>query len=151
VNECEAGNSPPDTGGVDATSKRSRAASFNGADGVVGNGTHLEEVAVSDRFHTAGILATSSDVWHRQRDSGAPKERILKHVGNPNHPVCAAAVAPHLFLNGAATPPVSGGELPAWHLFTASVIGLQISSFATTSEDEKTVVNSQFFIRDAKP
>src|SRR5215475_14180996 len=33
VNECEAGNSPPDTGGVDATSRRSREASFNGADG----------------------------------------------------------------------------------------------------------------------
>ena len=39
VSEWEAGNSPPDAGGVDATSKRSREASFNGADGVVGNGT----------------------------------------------------------------------------------------------------------------
>jgi hypothetical protein len=39
VNECEAGHSPPDGGGVDATSRRSREASFNGADGVVGNGT----------------------------------------------------------------------------------------------------------------
>jgi hypothetical protein len=37
VDECEAGNSPPDTGGVDATSRRSREASFNGADGVVDN------------------------------------------------------------------------------------------------------------------
>jgi hypothetical protein len=35
------------------------------------------------------------------------KERILKHFGNPDHPVCAAAVAAHLFLDGAATPPVS--------------------------------------------
>src|SRR5215471_6664638 len=32
-------HSPPDIGGVDATSRRSREASFNGADGVVGNGT----------------------------------------------------------------------------------------------------------------
>ena len=35
MKECEAGNSSPDTGGVDATSIRSREASFNGADGVV--------------------------------------------------------------------------------------------------------------------
>src|SRR5215475_9504804 len=39
-------------------------------------------------------------------------ERIPKHFGNPDHPVCAAAVAAHLFLDGAATPPVSGGECP---------------------------------------
>jgi hypothetical protein len=43
------------------------------------------------------------------------KERIPEHFGNPDHPVCAAAVAWHLFLDGAATPPVSGGELPALH------------------------------------
>jgi hypothetical protein len=30
-----------------------------------------------------------------------------------SHPVCAAAVASHRFLDGAATPPISGGELPA--------------------------------------
>src|SRR5215475_6639243 len=76
-----AGHSPPDIGGVDATSRRSREASFNGADGVVQNGT-------------------------------SSKERILKRFVNPDHPVCAVAVASHLLLNGAATPPVSGGE---WH------------------------------------
>jgi hypothetical protein len=38
------------------------------------------------------------------------EERILKHFVNPDHPVCAAAVASHLFLTGAATPPVSGGN-----------------------------------------
>jgi hypothetical protein len=27
------------------------------------------------------------------------QERILKHFGNPHHPVCAAAVATHLFLD----------------------------------------------------
>src|SRR5215467_14315913 len=43
VNECEAGNSPPDTGGVDATSRRSREAPFNGADGVVKNGTSTKK------------------------------------------------------------------------------------------------------------
>ena len=32
---------PPAIGGVAATSRRSREASFNGADGVVGNGTSL--------------------------------------------------------------------------------------------------------------
>jgi hypothetical protein len=32
-------NSPPETGGVDATSRRSSETSFNGADGVVKNGT----------------------------------------------------------------------------------------------------------------
>ena len=82
VIELGVGHSPPDRGGVDATSRRSREASFDGADGVVDNGTSFEE-------------------------------RILKHFGNSNHPVCAAAVASHLFLDGAATPPVSGGELPA--------------------------------------
>jgi hypothetical protein len=35
------------------------------------------------------------------------KERIPEHFGNPDHPVCAAAVASHLFLDGTATPPVS--------------------------------------------
>src|SRR5215813_8425560 len=54
-------HSPPDKGGVDATSRRSREASFNGADGVVGNETI------------------------------SPEERIPKRFGNPNHPVCAAA------------------------------------------------------------
>jgi hypothetical protein len=33
------------------------------------------------------------------------EERITKYFGNPNHPVCAAAVASHLFLDGEATPP----------------------------------------------
>jgi hypothetical protein len=80
-------HSPPDIGGVDATSRRSREAFFKGADGVVGNGTSC-------------------------------KECILKHFINPDHPVCAAAEASHLFLDGAATPPVSGGELPASHSFT---------------------------------
>jgi hypothetical protein len=32
-------------------------------------------------------------------------ERIPKHFGNPDQPVCAAAVASHLFIDGAATPP----------------------------------------------
>jgi len=54
--------SPPDTGGVDATSRRSREASFEGADGVVKNGTISSE------------------------------ECISKHFGNPNHPVCGAKV-----------------------------------------------------------
>jgi len=39
VNELGVGHSPPDIGGVDATSRRSREASFNGADGVVERGT----------------------------------------------------------------------------------------------------------------
>src|SRR5215813_13714169 len=79
VNECESGNSPPISGEVDATSRKSREASFNGADGVVGNGA-------------------------------SSKECILKHFGNPDHPVCAAAVASRLLLDGAASPPISGGE-----------------------------------------
>jgi hypothetical protein len=66
---------PPDTGGVDATSRRSREASFDGADEVVGNGTSYS------------------------------KERIPKHFGNADHPVGAAAVASQLFIHGAATPP----------------------------------------------
>ena len=41
--------------------------------------------------------------------------RIPKQFGNPIHSVCAAEVASHLFLDGAATPP--GGELPASHSF----------------------------------
>src|SRR5215467_11438167 len=39
VNKLGARHSPPDIGGVDATSRRSRAASFDGADGVVRKGT----------------------------------------------------------------------------------------------------------------
>jgi hypothetical protein len=83
-------HSPPDTGGEDATSRRSREASFDGADGVVENGT-------------------------------SSQERILKDLVNPDHPVCAAAVASHLFLDGAATPAGSGGEFPARHSFTPSM------------------------------
>jgi hypothetical protein len=80
VNECEAGNSPPEIGGVDATSRRSHEASFAGADGVVRHGTPSNN------------------------------EPIPKYFGNPDHPVCAAAVASHLFIDGAATPPISKGE-----------------------------------------
>jgi hypothetical protein len=36
-------HSPPEIGGVDATSRRSREASFNGADGVVRNETISKE------------------------------------------------------------------------------------------------------------
>jgi hypothetical protein len=36
-------HSPPDTGGVDATSRRSREASLKGADGVVKNGPSSQE------------------------------------------------------------------------------------------------------------
>jgi hypothetical protein len=68
-----------------------REASFDGADGVVKNGT-------------------------------PSKERIPKRFGNHDHPVCAAAEASHLFLDGAATPPVSGGELPASHSATTQLI-----------------------------
>ena len=75
-------HSPPDVGGVDATSRRSREASFNGADGVAENGA-------------------------------SSKDCILNHFVNGNHPVCAVAEASHLFLDGAATAPVSGVELPA--------------------------------------
>jgi len=66
---------------VDATSIRSREAFFNGADGVVKNGTF-------------------------------DKECISKQFVKPNHPVCAVKER-DLFINGAATPPVSGGELLA--------------------------------------
>jgi hypothetical protein len=62
----------PDIGGVDATSRISREASFNGADGV-------DEIGTSS------------------------KERIPRHFGNTDQPVCAAAVASHLLLDGAAT------------------------------------------------
>ena len=89
-------HSPPDIGGVDATSTRSREASFDRADGVVVNET-------------------------------SSKKRILKHFANPNHPVCAVAVASRLFLDGAATP-VSGGELPASHSFTPSWIALHVEA-----------------------
>jgi len=73
VTNCTGRHSPPDIGGVDATSIRSREASFIGADGVVENGT-------------------------------SSTERIVKHFVNPDHPVCAAAVATHLFLM--AQPPL---------------------------------------------
>jgi hypothetical protein len=87
---------------VAATSRRSREASFNGADGVVQNGT-------------------------------LSKECILKHFGNPYHPVCAAVMASHLFLDGAATPPVSGGEFPAWHSFTFIERAYDLEDFIFTA------------------
>src|SRR5215475_12056094 len=40
------------------------------------------------------------------------KKRILKGFRNLDHPGCAAEVASRLFVNGAATPPMSGGEQP---------------------------------------
>src|ERR1051326_3174130 len=83
-------HSPPDIGGVDATSIKCREASFDGADGVV-------------------------------KDRTLFKKRTPKHFVNPDHPVCAAAVASHLFIDGAATPPISGGELPASNPFTTSL------------------------------
>ena len=43
-------------------------------------------------------------------DGTSFKERILKRFVNPNHLVSADVVASHLFLDGAATPPMSGGE-----------------------------------------
>jgi hypothetical protein len=55
------------------------------------------------------------------------QKRIPKHSGNPDHPVCAAAVASHLFLDGAATPPMSGGELPASTFIARLNIPLQAS------------------------
>ena len=63
------------------------------------------------------------------------KERILIHFVNPDHPVCAAAEASHLFLDGAATPPVSGGELLASHSFT---------TFETAPTIDCDVLNSLF-------
>jgi len=92
--------SPPDTGGVDATSRRSREASFDGADGREARARQGEALIV------VGNGTTSS------------KERMPKHFGNPNHPVCAATVASHLFIDGAATPPMSGGEWRAQFIHT---------------------------------
>src|SRR5262249_44338562 len=87
--------SPADTGGEDATSRRSRAASFDGADEVDDNGT-------------------------------SSHKRILKQAVYHDNPVCAAAVASSLFVDGAATPPVSGGELLARHSFTPSMAAPRI-------------------------
>src|SRR5262249_50386524 len=49
-------HSPPDIGGVDATSRRSREASFNGADGGVRNGTSSKNAF----RNTASIPTTPS-------------------------------------------------------------------------------------------
>jgi len=92
-------HAPPNIGGVAATSRRSREASFNGADG-----------------REAQALASAQPL----RDGTSSKERILKQFVDPDHPVCAVKDASHLFLDGAATPPVSGGELRASHSFTGS-------------------------------
>ena len=54
------------------------------------------------------------------RNGTTSNERIPKQFVNPDHPVCAAEVASHLFIDGAATPPISGGELPASDSFTPS-------------------------------
>ena len=88
-------HSHPEIGGVDATSKRSREASFDGADGVVGRG--------------AQALASAQPL----RNGTCSKKRIPKHFGNADHPDCAAAVASHLFLDGAAPLYFSGQECRA--------------------------------------
>src|SRR5215475_16194714 len=80
--------SSPDTGG-DATSKRSREASFGGADEMVENGTFS-------------------------------KERIPKHSAIPTTPSARLRWFRIFFLMAQPPPPVSGGELPASHSFTAS-------------------------------
>ena len=82
-------HSPPDIGGVDATSRR---------------------VAKPPLAERARARARQREALIVVENGTSSKEPILKHVVNPNHPVCAAAVASHLFLDGAATPPMSGGE-----------------------------------------
>jgi hypothetical protein len=77
------GHSPPDIGGVDATSRRRREASFDGAAGVVRSGTLSKNAFRND----SAILTVC-----------AAKERDL-------------------FLDGAATPPISGGEFASLKFF----------------------------------
>src|SRR5215467_14882973 len=50
-----------------------------------------------------------------ERTGWSKMELLLRNAfrntsGNPDHPVCAASVASRLFLDGAATPPVSEGS-----------------------------------------
>ena len=46
---------------------------------------------------------------------------VTKLFGMPDHPVCGVKVGfADFFLNAAATPPVSGGELPPPILFAAT-------------------------------
>jgi hypothetical protein len=62
--------------------------------------------ATSTRSREASLDAADGVV----RNGTLFEERIPKHFGNPDHPVCAAAVASRRFIDGAATPAISGGD-----------------------------------------
>ena len=101
VNECEAGNSPPDTGGVAAPTRKrceATAAAQTGWSGLLKcfEMRFLEEVP---------FLTTINASPYRPRAS------------RPSAPLKEAS---RLLLDVASTPPVSGGELPASHSFTPS-------------------------------
>src|SRR5262249_23382828 len=62
-------HSPPDTGGVDATSRRSREASFNGADGVVENGTSSKECPAPLRLESFPPKLVHADRFSRKPET----------------------------------------------------------------------------------
>jgi hypothetical protein len=71
-------HSPPGIGGVDATSRRSREASFDGADGVVGNGTIRRGIAcltLIHRFYDCAVI---------DRTYRAPRRPIALAIFKPS-------------------------------------------------------------------
>src|SRR6266850_1632076 len=71
-----------------------------------------------------GVPLLGEEGWLRHQENAAkppyegadgvvsPGERFDVNIYHNDHPVCAASEASRLFLTGAATPPVPGGEHP---------------------------------------
>src|SRR6266446_2643341 len=72
-----------------------------------------------------GVPLLGEEGWLRHQEDAAkppyegadgvvsPGQRYNVNMYHNDHPVCAASEASRLFLTGAATPPVPGGEHPA--------------------------------------
>src|SRR5882672_12556915 len=72
-----------------------------------------------------GVPLLGEEGWLRHQENAAkppyegadgvvsPGERFDVNIYHNDHPVCAASEASRLFLTGAATPPVPGGEHPS--------------------------------------
>ena len=93
MNECQAGNSPPDTGGVAAAPIKCRRSLLSAADGVVG----IDEVFQSAFLEEVRFWTTINASPYRARAS---------------RPAAPLKEASRLLLDVASTPPMSGGE---WH------------------------------------
>src|SRR2546430_4964083 len=98
-----------------------------------------------------GIPLLTEEGWLRhQKNAAKPPLKaqtgwsVAHNVSRINiyqndHPVCAASVASHLFLNGAATPPVSGGEC-AWPIHSRVLENLRSEEHTSELQSQSNLV-----------